>query len=98
MAKQFPHISESHKAFIENQHIFFVATAAEKGNINLSPKGLNTLKVLSSNRVIWLDIGGRGNETSVHLHDSNRMTLMLCSLLPTISVGQWVTMAMYLTQ
>ena len=44
-----------HVAMIEAQPVFFVATAASEGRINLSPKGLNeTLKVISPERVAYL--------------------------------------------
>ena len=71
-------------AMIARQSIFFVATAAEAGRINLSPKGLaGTFRVLSPNRVAWLDLGGSGNETNAHLlaaqTDQGRITVMMCN-------------------
>ncbi len=72
-------IDDVHREFIENQHIFFVATAAKEGRVNLSPKGMNTLRVLGSNRVVWLNLTGAENETAAHLADSPRMSLMWCS-------------------
>ena len=79
MAKRFDSISEKIAKFIEKQSIFFVATAMNEGRINLSPKGLDTLKVIDKNRVIWLNLTGSGNETSAHLISSNRMTIMFCA-------------------
>lgn len=67
------------KAFIERQPMFFVATAARDGRVNLSPKGLDTLRILGDNRVVWLNLSGSGNETAAHLRDLNRMTLMFCA-------------------
>ncbi len=72
-------INDSLKGFIEKLHLFFVATAAKDGRVNLSPKGMDTLRVLDKNRVVWLNLTGSGNETAAHLLDSNRMTLMFCS-------------------
>ena len=72
-------IDDVNREFIENQHIFFVATAAKEGRVNLSPKGMNTLRVLGSNRVVWLNLTGAENETAAHLADSPRMSLMWCS-------------------
>jgi hypothetical protein len=79
MATQFDAISERHRAFIERQPMFFVATAARDGRVNLSPKGLDSLRVLSPHRVVWLNGTGSGNETAAHLLDTNRITIMFCS-------------------
>jgi hypothetical protein len=65
--------------FIERQPLFFVATAAPEGRVNLSPKGLKTLKIMHENRVVWLSLSGSGNETAAHLTESDRMTLMFCA-------------------
>ncbi|MES0869943.1 pyridoxamine 5'-phosphate oxidase family protein [Pseudovibrio denitrificans] len=64
---------------IEEQQMFFVATAAATGHINLSPKGMDTLRVLSDERIIWLNLTGIGNETATHVQEDGRMTLMFCS-------------------
>lgn len=81
MADWFDHIDDERKAFIEKQHMFFVATAAEDpdGDVNLSPKGRTLLRVLGPNLVGYLDYPGSGNETAQHLRDNERITLMLCS-------------------
>jgi hypothetical protein len=65
--------------FIERQSLFFVATAAPQGRVNLSPKGLDTLKMLDERRIVWLSLSGSGNETAAHLTLSDRMTLMFCA-------------------
>ncbi len=65
--------------FIERQPMFFVATAATDGRVNMSPKGMNTLRVLGDTRIVWLNLTGSGNETAAHLRDVNRMTLMFCA-------------------
>ncbi len=59
-------IQDKHKAFIEKQKMFFVSTAplSENGHVNLSPKGMDSFRVLSGNRVAYMDIVGSGNETS----------------------------------
>lgn len=61
------------------QQMFFVATAARDGRVNVSPKGLDSLRVISPNRVVWLNGTGSGNETAAHLLDSPRMTIMFCA-------------------
>lgn len=81
MGKPHDHITPEHRAFIERQRMFFVATAplAPTGRINLSPKGLDTFRVLTENRVAYLDLTGSGNETSAHLADNRRITFMFCA-------------------
>ena len=65
--------------FIERQHLFFVATAADSGRVNLSPKGLDSFRVLAPDRVIWVSGNGSGNETAAHIGIDPRMTIMFCS-------------------
>lgn len=73
-------LSPKHVAMIEAQPVFFVATAAPDARINLSPKGLaDTLRVISPERVAYLDLGGSGNETNAHLLADGRITLMVCN-------------------
>jgi hypothetical protein len=81
MADWYDHIDADRKAFIEKQHLFFVATASEDpdGDVNLSPKGRTLLRVLGPNLVGYLDYPGSGNETATHLGANDRITLMLCS-------------------
>ena len=79
MAKFFDELNEFLIQFIEKQKLFFVATAAADGRINVSPKGYDSLVVLNPNRIVWLNLSGSGNETAAHLRAVNRMTLMFCS-------------------
>jgi len=74
-------ILEQHQTFIEKQHLFFVGSAplSAKGHINISPKGLDSFRVLSPNRVAYMDIIGSGNETSAHIQENERITFMFCS-------------------
>lgn len=79
MADFFPAIEDTHRAFIERQPMFFVATAAQGGRINLSPKGMDTFRVLGPKSVAYLDLGGSGNETQAHLAADGRITIMFCA-------------------
>lgn len=79
MGQQFLEISDTLKAFIEQQKIFFVGTATEASRVNISPKGMDSLRVLSDTRVIWLNVTGSGNETAAHIQHQPRMTLMFVS-------------------
>jgi hypothetical protein len=81
MGQLFNCITTELAAFISAQPVFFVATAplAESGHVNLSPKGLDCLRVLSPERVGYLDLTGSGNETSAHLAENGRITFMFCA-------------------
>ncbi|MFA5984198.1 MAG: pyridoxamine 5'-phosphate oxidase family protein [Methylococcaceae bacterium] len=80
MARQYPKISLALKNFIMAQKLFFVATASADGRVNISPKGMDSLRVLENNRVLWLNVTGSGNETAAHVQDNPRMTLMFVAL------------------
>lgn len=79
MGKQFDQLSDQHAAFIAEQPMFFVASAARSGKVNVSPKGMDSLRVLGPNRIAFVNVTGSGNETAGHLRDINRLTLMWCS-------------------
>lgn len=79
MGDQSASLSPDHIEFIDRQHLFFVGTAGADGRINVSPKGLDTLRVLDSTSVVWLNLTGSGNETAAHVLENGRMTLMFCS-------------------
>lgn len=81
MAKFYDSINQKHQEFIEKQHLFFVSSAplSGKGHVNLSPKGLDSFRVLSPNRVGYMDLISSGNETSAHLLENGRITFMFCS-------------------
>jgi len=81
MAKFYDLITEELQTFIAGQHIFFVSSAplSPEGHVNLSPKGLDAFRVLSPNRVAYLDIISSGNETSAHILENGRVTFMFCS-------------------
>lgn len=73
-------LSPENIEMIARQPVYFIATAASEGRINLSPKGLaDTFKVLSPSRVAWLDLGGSGNETNAHMLADGRVTVMMCN-------------------
>ena len=79
MGTQFPSLDNRLQSFIEAQHMFFVGTAGPDGKVNISPKGMDSLRVLGPNRIIWRNVTGSGDETAGHLKLVNRMTLMWCS-------------------
>ena len=72
-------LNKTTSEFIRRQQMFFVATAARDGRVNLSPKGMDTLRIVDDARITWLNLSGSGNETAAHVRDTPRMTLMFCS-------------------
>lgn len=79
MGKRYTQLNAELKAFIAKQQMFFVATAEAQGRINLSPKGLDSLRLLDDTTALWRNLTGSGNETAAHLRTSPRMTLMFCA-------------------
>ena len=69
------------RQFIEQQKIFFVATAplAADGHVNLSPKGLDTFRILGPTKVAYLDLTGSGVETIAHMRENQRIVIMFCA-------------------
>ncbi|MEN6081165.1 pyridoxamine 5'-phosphate oxidase family protein [Chromobacterium piscinae] len=79
MGQRYQELQDSHREFIAGQKLFFVATALPGGHVNLSPKGMDSLRVLGPKRVAWLNVTGSGNETACHVEHSPRMTVMFCA-------------------
>ncbi len=79
MARFYPALEDKHRDFITAQKLFFAASGTAESRINLSPKGMDSLRVLSPSRVAYLDLTGSGNETAAHLKHDGRLTLMWCS-------------------
>lgn len=98
MSKTYPAITDKLCSFIEQQKIFFIATAAQQGSVNISPKGMDSLRVLDDKRVAWLNLTGSGNETSAHLQLANRITIMFCSFSGTPMILRLYGRAKEITQ
>ena len=81
MAKQYPEIDNRLRTFIQAQQMFFVATApsGDGGHVNLSPKGLESFRILAPREVAYLDYTGSGAETIAHLRQNGRITVMFCA-------------------
>ncbi len=79
MGARFDKLSDHLMEFIQHQKLFFVGTAANDGTINVSPKGFDSLRIVSPNRIVWMNITGSGNETAAHLAENGRMTMMFCA-------------------
>ena len=81
MSKLYEAIDDSVRQFIESQPVFFVGTAplGREGHVNVSPKGLDTLRILGPQTIAYLDLTGSGIETVSHLKENGRIVLMLCA-------------------
>ncbi len=81
MGQTYDRLEDKHIAFIENQKMFFVATApiSGEGYVNLSPKGYDSLRIVGDTCVEWVDLGGSGIETQAHIQENGRITLMFCA-------------------
>lgn len=79
MGQQFAELSEKHAKFITEQKIYFVGTATADSKINISPKGMDSLKVLDEKTIVWLNVTGSGNETAAHVQTHPRMTIMFAA-------------------
>ncbi|MEP6988567.1 MAG: pyridoxamine 5'-phosphate oxidase family protein, partial [Chloroflexota bacterium] len=83
MAKFFESIGPNIQEFIHAQHMFFVASAPldGSGHVNVSPKGLDSFRILGENKVAYMDLTGSGNETSAHIAEpeNGRITIMFCA-------------------
>lgn len=81
MGRSYESITDQMASFVERQHMFFVATApsGDGGHVNLSPKGLDSFRVLGPNRVAYLDLTGSGAETIAHVRQNGRITFMFCA-------------------
>lgn len=79
MAQMYNELSDKHSEFIAAQKMYFVGTATADSRINVSPKGMDSLRVIHSKRVAWLSVTGSGNESSAHVQIDPRMTVMFCA-------------------
>lgn len=79
MAQMYDELSQRHSEFIAAQNMYFVGTATADSRINVSPKDMDPLRVISPGRVAWLNVTGSGNETSAHVQADTRMTVMFCA-------------------
>ncbi|MEU9359606.1 pyridoxamine 5'-phosphate oxidase family protein [Streptomyces sp. NPDC048301] len=82
MGKTHERIEGRLRTFIEEQPLFFTATAplGDDGTINLSPKGVRgSFAVIDELTVAYLDFAGSNAETVAHLRENGRITLMWCA-------------------
>jgi hypothetical protein len=76
MAQKYSKLNEKFKSFIQQQQMYFIGTADKQGRVNISPKGLDSFKIINDTQVMWLNLTGSGNETAAHVLSSSRMTIL----------------------
>jgi len=79
MAKKYSAIDDSHRKFIARQHIFFVASAIGDSHVNLSPRSMDSFRLIGDTEVVYLDRTGSSNETAAHIKAGGRVTIMFCA-------------------
>lgn len=79
MGQQYTSLSDKHIDFISQQKIFFVGTATADSKVNISPKGMDSFRVLDNKTIAWLNVTGSGNETAAHVQTHPRMTIMFAA-------------------
>jgi hypothetical protein len=79
MGKQLDALTPELRQFITQQQMYFVATAGAEGRVNVSPKGMDSLRIIDDHTVRWLNVTGSGNETAAHVKENGRMTVMFCA-------------------
>ncbi|MBI1382391.1 MAG: pyridoxamine 5'-phosphate oxidase family protein [Planctomycetaceae bacterium] len=81
MGKTYDSITPALADWIAAQRLFFVATAplAADGQVNLSPKGMDSFRVLGPRQVAYLDVTGSGSETIAHVRENGRIVVMFCA-------------------
>jgi hypothetical protein len=79
MAERFTQLANKHIEFIHGQHLYFVGTAGSEGFVNVSPKGMDSFRIINERKVVWLNLTGSGNESAAHVLENGRMTILFCS-------------------
>jgi len=79
MGKRYDKLSEADKAFIKNQHLFFIASASKNGEVNLSPRGYDCFRVTGDNEAVFMDYAGSGNRTARDIEADGEVTVLFVS-------------------
>ena len=81
MGRIYDSIDERISEFVSKQKMFFVATSPldADGHVNLSPKGLDSFRILDEHTVAYADLIGSGVETIAHIRENGRIVLMFCA-------------------
>lgn len=82
MSQVHDRLDDKLRAFIAEQKMFFIATAplSGEGNVNVSPKGYDSLTVIDDQTIAYVDLGGSGVETIAHVRENGRITIMFCAM------------------
>jgi hypothetical protein len=75
MGKQYKKLTPADIEFIKKQKLFYIASASNK-EVNLSPKGYDTIRVLDETTVVFLDYPGSGNRTYRDCENDGEFTIL----------------------
>lgn len=78
MGTQYEALRAEDCAFVETAKLFFIASCSTH-EVNLSPKGYDTLKIRDNRTLIYLDYPGSGNRTARDIREGGTVTLMWCA-------------------
>lgn len=83
MGKIYEALTAELTAFISEQQMFFVGTAplSGDGHVNISPKGMDSFRVIDPHTVAYLDLTGSGVETISHVKENGRLVIMFCAFV-----------------
>ena len=81
MGKLYEELSPALIEFMSTQKMFFVGTAplSADGHVNISPKGMDSFRIINPRSIAYLDVTGSGVETISHLKENARLVIMFCA-------------------
>ena len=75
MGTQYKVLTPENIEFIKAQHLFYIASASGQ-EVNLSPRGFDSARVINESRIIFLDYPGSGNRTARDINDDGEVTVV----------------------
>lgn len=75
MGSQYSALTQEDMAFIAKQPLFYLASCSN-AEVNLSPKGLDSLRIEETNTLLYLDYPGSGNRTATDIRNDGNVTLL----------------------
>jgi len=75
LGRQYKVLTPENIDFIKEQHLFFIASASGQ-EVNLSPRGFDSARVINESRLVFLDYPGSGNRTARDIRADGEVTLL----------------------
>lgn len=82
MGSQKGSLDQYDREFIVEQKMFFIASSSKGREVNLSPRGYDSFRILEDNEAVFLDYAGSGNRTARDILNYGEVTVMFCSFGP----------------